>query len=171
MRRGEAALKPACINWAITSQTLQHNPCTNQMKFQTTHTASPCLLCLFISSSREMFSRSIPQYPTAKEAAVFFQGLGFHNLQSHRESSTWENPELEYMGQAAFFQMTHPAGTSCQKEDIYEAEYGLQNHVNVEEKLTKKRHVKICLKTPLYKCLYIHTVICSTGSLSEYGGK
>lgn len=145
-----------------------HQPKWNSKQhIQYLHAAS----AYFTSSSRQMFSRSIPQYQTAKEAAAFFQGLDFHNLQSHRETSTWENPELEYVGQAAFFELTHPAGTSCQKEEIWEAEYGLQNHVNVEKKLTKKKHVQICLKTSLYKCLYIHTVICSTGSLSDYGGK
>lgn len=47
--------------------------------------------------------------------------------------------------------------------------FGLQNHVTVEKKLTKKKHVHVRLKTSLYKCQYIYTVICSKGSLSDYG--
>lgn len=126
-----------------------------KMLIQYLHAAS----AYFISSNRQMFSRSIPQYQTPKRQQCFFQGLRFHNLQSCRESSTRENPELEYLGQAVFLQLTHPAGTSCWKEEIWEAGYGLQNHITVEKKLTKK-HVHICPKTSLYKCLYIHTCIC-----------
>lgn len=158
---------PQSLHLFLLASPSMHQPKWNSKQhIQHLHAAS----AYFTSSSKQMFSRSIPQYQTAKEAAVFFQGLGFHNLQSRRESSTLENPELEYVGQAAFFQLTHPAGTSCQKEEIWEAEYRLQNHEKVEKKLPKK-HVQICLKTSLYKCLYIHTVICSTGYLSDYGGK
>lgn len=117
------------------------------------------------------FPGQFPSTKLPKRQQCFFKGLGFHNLQSCRESSTRENPEPVYMGQAAFLQLTHTAGTSCWKEEIWEAGFGLQNHLTVPKKLTKKKHVHICLKTSLYKCLYIHTVTCSTGSLFHIMGK
>ncbi|KAJ7400675.1 hypothetical protein BTVI_103251 [Pitangus sulphuratus] len=58
-----------------------------------------------------------------------------------RESSSRINPELEYVGWVALLYLTHPVGAPCREEQIWETGYGLQNHVPVEKKLAKKKHV------------------------------
>lgn len=134
---------------------LIHAP--TKMKFQKTRTACPCCLCLFcISSSRQMFSRSIPQHQTAKEATVvFFKALAFITCNraekaAHDKIQSWS----EYMGQAAFLHLTHTAGTSFWKEEIWEAGSGLQNHVTWEkadkEKVCAHMSETISLQIPVY---------------------
>lgn len=125
VRRGEADLRPACINWDNASQILQHNPCTyslwlpnsctnqNETPYNSYSTSMLPLLIISPAAGRR-FLGQFPGTKQPKRQRCFSLGLGFHNLQSCRESSAWENPELEYTGQSGFLHLTHLAGTSCQ---------------------------------------------------------
>lgn len=111
----------------------------------------------FIPSSRQIFLGQSSSTKLPKRQQCFFQGLGFHNLQLGRESSTWENPELGVHGAGSI----PPADPSCR--DTLSKVRHLGGWIWIAEprdwEKADKRHVHLCLKTSLYKCLYIRICI------------
>lgn len=178
MRRGEADLKSAYINWDTASQILHHIPRTSfplvlpfmhqskyKMLIQHLHAAS----AYFISSSRQIFLGQFPNTKLPKRQQCFFQGLGFHNLQLGREKQHMGKSRAGVCGAGSI----PPADPYCR--DILSKGRNLGRWIWIAEphdcweKLTRGMCTYVWKHHFTNACIYISVI--STGSLSDYGGK